>query len=414
MKKEIAVILYLLLCISILVSCSGYKEQYGAEPVSTKTVFDIKNVGDIITFGTYEQDNKLDAKEPIEWVVLSIEKDRALLVSKYVIDLQPYNTSNENVNWETCSLRKWLNNDFYNEAFDMEEKKNIIKSDIFTSGKSWNDTDVNTQDEVFLLSYSEIKNSDYFQPINDIGISICSKSLLADVTPYAKKQGVKTNIIKENKIADYAIKEEYSDVVGQRTAWWWTRDLSDFSTYCECVGDMGQIVDVELDSDYVGVRPVISVKISAQIIDNSSFLVKDTITLGTYEQDGDVSNGEESIEWDALSIEDDRALLVSHYILDLLPYNDTQEKVTWETCSLRNWMNNEFYNNAFSEEEKGRILEVNLTNPDNVAWAAYKVIGGEDTKDKVFALSFEEVEKYYNFESWHEDSSEGPGVHQVS
>lgn len=74
--------------------------------------------GDTVFLGTYEQDNNTsNGKEDIAWRVLSTSDDKILVISDKVLDCQPYNTSDADVTWETCSLRKWLNNDFLNAAF---------------------------------------------------------------------------------------------------------------------------------------------------------------------------------------------------------------------------------------------------------------------------------------------------------
>jgi len=64
--------------------------------------------------------------------------------------------------------------------------------------------------------------------------------------------------------------------------------------------------------------------------------------------------------------------------------------VTWETCSLRKYLNDEFYN-QFSPEEKSRIRLTRLENSDNDVW---HTLGGNDTNDYVFLLSLDEAEKY--------------------
>ena len=61
---------------------------------------------------------------------MDVQDNMALLISRYAIDCQPYNTEYKNVTWETCSLRKWLNEAFYNKAFTSEEKAKIILSEV--------------------------------------------------------------------------------------------------------------------------------------------------------------------------------------------------------------------------------------------------------------------------------------------
>ncbi|MCR5323813.1 MAG: DUF6273 domain-containing protein [Lachnospiraceae bacterium] len=110
----------------------------------------------------------------------------------------------------------------------------------------------------------------------------------------------------------------------------------------------------------------------------------DVIKFGAYEQDNNFTNGKEAIEWIVLERTKKAVLVVSKYALDYLPYNKTSTIVTWETCTLRTWLNEKFYESAFNKTEKGLIKTVTLENYDN---PQYGTSGGEDTKDKVFLLS---------------------------
>lgn len=115
-------------------------------------------VGDTIVFGSYEQDNNsTNGSEAIEWIVLEKDGTSALLISKYALDCQQYNTSDANVTWETCSLRKWLNETFFNSAFSSEEQNIIISSNVTADINPEYDTNPgnNTTDRVFLLSITE-------------------------------------------------------------------------------------------------------------------------------------------------------------------------------------------------------------------------------------------------------------------
>ena len=78
----------------------------------------------------------------------------------------------------------------------------------------------------------------------------------------------------------------------------------------------------------------------------------DVIVFGRYEQDNDLGNGPEPIEWIVLDTQDGKALLLSKYGLDAVPYNDDNNSAgTWETCTLRTWLNDTFLNAAFTQEE---------------------------------------------------------------
>ncbi|MBR1710364.1 MAG: SH3 domain-containing protein, partial [Clostridia bacterium] len=127
----------------------------------------------------------------------------------------------------------------------------------------------------------------------------------------------------------------------------------------------------------------------------SSLEVGSYITFGSYEQDNDMSNGKEDIEWLVLAKEDNKVLVISKYGLDCETYN-TPEKATWETCTLRGWLNETFYRSAFSKEERERILLSRVKADNN---PEYDTSPGKDTMDKVFLLSIEEANKYFDSDS---------------
>nr|MBQ6241787.1 PASTA domain-containing protein [Lachnospiraceae bacterium] len=108
------------------------------------------------------------------------------------------------------------------------------------------------------------------------------------------------------------------------------------------------------------------------------------ITFGKY--------GGEPIEWLVLAVDGSRVFVISHYGLDAKPYNEDGSSATWETCSLRSWLNGTFYNKAFSDAERGCIPTTTVKNPDN---PDYGTSGGNSTKDKVFLLSISEARKYF-------------------
>ena len=116
------------------------------------------------------------------------------------------------------------------------------------------------------------------------------------------------------------------------------------------------------------------------------------IEFGSYDGDKDKFNRKEPIERIVLDVDDEEgtALLLSKYCLEDLPYHEEWENATWENCTLRKWLNDEFYNEAFSVADKGKILLTTIENHDN---PYYETSGGNDTKDRVFLLSYEDVLK---------------------
>ena len=163
----------------------------------------IKNakVGDIVYFGTYEQDNDTsNGKENIKWLVLAKEKNRILVISDKALDCQKYNSSDTSVTWETCTLRKWLNNDFINAAFSDDEKAMIPTVTVSADKNPEYDTDPGnaTKDRVFLLSIVEAEK--YFTS---------DEARMCVPTEYAISNGAWTS-------------DSYTEG-GKATCWWWLR-----------------------------------------------------------------------------------------------------------------------------------------------------------------------------------------------
>ena len=124
--------------------------------------------------------------------------------------------------------------------------------------------------------------------------------------------------------------------------------------------------------------------------------IGDTISFGKYEQDNISSNGKEDIEWIVLAKEDDRFLVISKYALDCQPYHKSYANVTWETCSLREWLNGSFLSDTFNTEEQNGIISSTVTADSN---PAHDTVTGNDTEDKVFLLSIPEADKYFDSDS---------------
>ena len=91
-----------------------------------------------------------------------------------------------------------------------------------------------------------------------------------------------------------------------------------------------------------------------------------------------------------------KILVISKYALDRKPYNTSYEDVTWETCPLRNWLNIDFINAAFSAEEKAMIPTVTVSADNN---PEYSTNPGKATQDQVFLLSITEANKYFSSDS---------------
>lgn len=96
-------------------------------------------------------------------------------------------------------------------------------------------------------------------------------------------------------------------------------------------------------------------------------------------------------KWHILDIQNDRALIITEDVIELRPYHNKYKETTWHDCEMRNYLNGEFYD-RFDENSKSRILHVTNKNMDN-PW--YGTIAGNETIDKIFLLSLDEVCKYF-------------------
>ena len=140
--------------------------------------------------------------EPLKWQVL--EPKTGLMLSKSIIDSQAYSntiygcdydaysdaahTKYAN-NYAESSIRKWLNEDFYNTAFSSELKQNILPTTLDNSAYSTSYSkydSVSTTDNVFLLSYLEVQNTPYGFT-DSTGSTETRKAVGTD---YAKSQGL--------------------------------------------------------------------------------------------------------------------------------------------------------------------------------------------------------------------------------
>ena len=122
----------------------------------------------------------------------------------------------------------------------------------------------------------------------------------------------------------------------------------------------------------------------------------DVIEFGHYEQDNNLTNGKEPIEWQVLDIKDEKILLISKYGLDALPYNTSKTSITWQDSSIRKWLNSSFINDAFNSVEQTYMVKTIVRNGQyqgNSSWG--RSSGGNDTEDLVFLLSYQEVFNTY-------------------
>lgn len=224
-KKILSVALSILLILSMTTSSMAYyyssyiadgwtiksQTDFSPTPINSNSAY--FNVLHTVKFGKYYIDgtNKM-TKQPIEWFILDKTDGVALLISKYVLDSKKFDENRETSTWEDSSLRKWLNDEFYNVAFNDEEKQSILPY-------------VDTGDNVFLLNDKEY--GAYFSK-NYIKINrrLKSSTMPSYMPFYAMEKGVDYITYEGNQFS-YTEPTRYAqyglDLV---SGIWWSRDQS--------------------------------------------------------------------------------------------------------------------------------------------------------------------------------------------
>ena len=170
-------------------------------------------VGDRIFYGSYPQTEEGTDHTPIEWQVLDVQDGKALCLSYYGLDAQPFNTVWAEVCWDGCTLRTWLNDDFLNAAFTPEEQAAVelthVENDRPQNYGGYSRFHAeDTDDRIFLLSYAEANK--YLKVIYwgiDDETNVWSR---VTPTPYAISRGAWRDL-------------NFFTRDGDRAGWWWLR-----------------------------------------------------------------------------------------------------------------------------------------------------------------------------------------------
>ena len=246
---------------AIYVTLTGYKDVdklliEDDNIVAAKKVLEAREaqftVGNYVTFGEYPQTTAGEDMTPIEWLVLARDGNKALLISRYGLDAQPYNTDHTSVTWETCTLRTWLNVTFYNKAFSSDEQAAILTTSV-DNGKNqgyskWSTSGGNnTEDKVFLLSYAEANK--YFGVTYD---NISNTKSRVAPTAYAIAQGAWAS--SSNKTAD-----------STDAGWWWLRSPGFYQSSAAYVLGYGLFRGDDLIRVSGSVRPALWVNLESDV-----------------------------------------------------------------------------------------------------------------------------------------------------
>ena len=440
--------------------------------------------------------------EPLLWRVL--DPDSGFLITEKLIDSQPFNNfilkeyvngtttfygdSNKTYysnNYVRSDIRKWLNNDFYNTAFNVSQKKNIKKSVlsnlgyntlIGTSGYECYDYEM-TQDYVFLLSYDEFINTKYGLVSDDNKVIFKGK----EYTDYCRFQGLDKRVgpywrlrsaggasnriceiiwndsvstsssqindmghgihpaIKlynlrpdfDNNEPQYQVGESFlfgtypqtrvadNDLIANLNS---IANLSNWKSYNYYSGDGFNQFGTMKSSDYMRYIDVNYAGEKYRGVTFDTYRPSYTTSISsdtpdaTNQQRGQYGNGYrcgniywfkfEPIKWRVLN--STTGLVVCEYLLDTQPYNndiyyDEETKYyygdsefinyvgNYKYSSIRNWLNNDFCNTAFSASEQELIKESKYSFNSSFSGNYAEHDESDFVEDKVFMLSSNDV-----------------------
>ncbi len=314
---------------------------------STKSVVELSDasVGDIVVFGD------------IRWYVIGKTGAGYTLLSEKPVIKQCFRKAGYGIStstWEESTVRAWLNDKFYN-TFSEEEKAliamthniNADNSEYGTSGG--NDTD----DYIYLLSVDEASALD--------------------------------NSMRKCGTWDSPFHQ-----------WWWLRSPGANTSYVTYVGKgKDGVIDPHGDiasNEYGAVRPALnlrladhtvptsinrtSVEVETELKAISDSQIDDVVVFGRY-------------TWYVTDKTAGICTLLCQGPVAYMPYNDSSTDITWENCSLRRWLNEDFYNSKFSAGEKA-VIEIShntFTEDDS----SYGMDCGNETDDRVYLFSYTEA-----------------------
>ena len=219
-----------LISLLTLLSCEGGaltpQTPEVPQPVTPETT-EVKQY-EIVSLGKYQG-------KSIDWIVLNVDEDSALLLSKDILSSRPWDVTGANKTYDKSSIRVWLNGEFASAAFTEEEKARLLLTDLDNSDQHGYGTTAgaDTQDKVFLLSVKEYET--YLKG---------SKYIVSAPTESALKEGAYTN--------------------GQGNAAWWLRSpgmSADSPAYLSSGGELGNRAHAATET-IIGIRPAVRISLS--------------------------------------------------------------------------------------------------------------------------------------------------------
>ena len=377
--------------------------------------------------------------EPIKWKVLENDGSSLFLVADKGLDCKDYNEKKTSITWENCTLRFWLSSTFYNTAFSSEEQGAIVPQTVVNEDNPYYGTEggSSTEDKVYLLSIGEVTDPAYGL-CGDYKIN--SQSRQVQASGYAHAMGAYESFDTDCQGSRWWLRSSGNNT--DKAA----RVYSDGSVgiYGDDVYRFGGSVGGSLNDGRDAVVPALHVNLSSEfwhledgktgispenpvhhcgdytdwsyvyfgsypqteVVDDA---LNSDITGANYDSKGnawvngiryrrirksDTNNDNfwgdnyyryfkwEPIKWRVLKNDGSTLFLVADKGLDCKNYNQENKSITWESCTLKKWLDDTFYKTAFSSEEQGAVVPQTMVSEDDFR---------HKFRNKVYLLSIGEV-----------------------
>lgn len=248
--KNILLITFSLLFFILSINDKSFGKGYSknkekvSDPVLEETV--------IVSFGRYEQDGNLEnGPEPIEWIVLGVEDNKALLISKYILAYRPMHSIREEYDWRDTELREWLEEEFFAKAFTLSEKRKMLRIEL--SSKNLHNRSISLSENSFSsmsespFLYKLLGAKDYQAPEGILNFVICPDQ--SEIEKLKEFKATTSVPALKNDCKSYWLRN------------WSSRTMYELPvTYYRCISSSGKEDRIRAET-YNGVRPEIMIKI---------------------------------------------------------------------------------------------------------------------------------------------------------
>ena len=348
------------------------------------------NVFDTVIFGKWEQDADFtNGTEDIEWLVLDKDENQIRLISKYVLDygnetkfykyaLNDYEKSfiefssiqNSDEIFATRKLKTTYTNyakykkNFYDDeyAYDGYWISGYINDGIWHREKA-------SEQGLIFRSYRVNDDGEVVKEASVLEeISLCGNGLFSEEKMIIGKSGIRPVFsVSLSDIPSFNINNdgqyEYYDFEYSKVY-----DYNDIKKVRQMISIEPYLTDNFLLNLSVMLRSDNSKKyIDKNYYDKgTNYKMFDSVRFGKYEQDGNINNGMEDIEWIVVEFnkKEKTALLLSKYILEYMQYADERmdySDIDFNTSNVKRFLNEEFYNIGFTDEQKALIEKSEVT-----------------------------------------------------